>query len=143
MPTTLNPYLGFRDNAREAMTFYQSVFGGELALSTFGEFQASEDPAEADKIMHGMLTAANGLVLMGADTPNGMDLASGSSISVSLSGDDEAELRGYWEKLSGDGGSVTVPLEPAPWGDIFGMCTDRFGTAWLVNVNNPQTAPAS
>lgn len=143
MPTTLNPYLGFRDNAREAMTFYQSVFGGELALSTFGEFQASEDPAEADKIMHGMLTAANGLVLMGADTPNGMDLASGSSISVSLSGDDETELRGYWDKLSGDGGSVTVPLEPAPWGDIFGMCTDRFGTAWLVNVNNPQAAPAS
>lgn len=143
MPTTLNPYLGFRDNAREAMTFYQSVFGGDLALSTFGEFQASEDPAEADKIMHGMLTANNGLVLMGADTPNGMDLAQGSSISVSLSGDDESELRGYWDKLSGDGGSVTVPLEPAPWGDIFGMCTDKFGTAWLVNVNNPQAAPAS
>lgn len=143
MPTTLNPYLGFRDNAREAMTFYQSVFGGDLALSTFGEFQASEDPAEADKIMHGMLTTDKGLVLMGADTPNGMDLAQGSSISVSLSGDDEAELRGYWEKLSGDGGSVTVPLEPAPWGDIFGMCTDKFGTAWLVNVNNPQAGPAS
>lgn len=143
MPTTLNPYLGFRDNAREAMTFYQSVFGGDLALSTFGEFQASEDPAEADKIMHGMLTANNGLVLMGADTPNGMDLAQGSSISVSLSGDDEAELRGYWDKLSGDGGTVTVPLERAPWGDIFGMCTDKFGTAWLVNVNSPQAAPAS
>lgn len=142
MPTTLNPYLGFRENAREAMTFYQSVFGGDLALSTFGEFHASEDPAEADKIMHGMLTASNGLVLMGADTPNGMDLATGSSISVSLSGDDEAELRGYWVKLTADGGTVTVPLERAPWGDIFGMCTDRFGTAWLVNINNP-VAPAS
>ncbi|MCU1516294.1 MAG: hypothetical protein JWQ75_1015 [Pseudarthrobacter sp.] len=142
MPTTLNPYLGFRDNARDAMTFYQSVFGGELALSTFGEFQASEDPAEADKIMHGMLTAGNGLVLMGADTPNGMDLANGSSISVSISGDDEAELRGYWDKLT-EGGTVTVPLEPAPWGDVFGMCTDKFGTAWLVNVNNPEAAPAS
>ncbi|MBE4720338.1 VOC family protein [Pseudarthrobacter sp. AB1] len=143
MPMTLNPYLGFRENAREAMTFYQSVFGGDLALSTFGEFHASEDPAESDKIMHGMLTASNGLVLMGADTPNGMDLPTGSSISVSLSGDDEAELRGYWDKLSADGGTVTVPLEPAPWGDIFGMCTDRFGTAWLVNVTNPQAAPAS
>lgn len=143
MPTTLNPYLGFRENAREAMTFYQSVFGGDLALSTFGEFHASEDPAEADKIMHGMLTASNGLVLMGADTPNGMELATGSSISVSLSGDDEAELRGYWDKLSADGGTVTVPLERAPWGDIFGMCTDRFGTAWLVNINNPEAAPAS
>ncbi|MET3143173.1 UNVERIFIED_ORG: PhnB protein [Arthrobacter sp. UYEF2] len=142
MPMTLNPYLGFRENAREAMTFYQSVFGGDLALSTFGEFHASEDPAEANKIMHGILTASNGLVLMGADTPNGVDLASGSSISVSLSGDDEPELRGYWDKLTADGGTVTVPLERAPWGDIFGMCTDRFGTAWLVNVNNPQAAPA-
>jgi PhnB protein len=140
MPTTLNPYLGFRDNAREALTFYQSVFGGELALSTFGEFQASEDPAEADKIMHGMLTTPNGLVLMGSDTPNSMEASTGSSISISLSGDDEAELRGYWDKLAGDGGTVTVPLEKAPWGDTFGMCTDRFGTAWLVNVNNPAHA---
>jgi PhnB protein len=140
MPTTLNPYLGFRDNAREALTFYQSVFGGELALSTFGEFQASEDPAEAEKIMHGMLTTPKGLVLMGSDTPNSMEASTGSSISISLSGDDEAELRGYWDKLAGDGGTVTVPLEKAPWGDTFGMCTDRFGTAWLVNVNNPAHA---
>ncbi|MET4591580.1 VOC family protein [Arthrobacter sp. 754] len=144
MPTTLNPYLGFRDNAREALTFYQSVFGGDLALSTFGEFQASEDPAEVDKIMHGMLTSPKGLILMGADTPNSMEASTGSSISISLSGDDEAELRGYWDKLSGDGGTVTVPMEPAPWGDIFGMCTDRFGTAWLVNVNGAaQAAPAT
>jgi PhnB protein len=140
MPTTLNPYLGFRDNAREALTFYQSVFGGELALSTFGEFQASEDPAEAEKIMHGMLTTPKGLILMGSDTPNSMEASTGSSISISLSGDDEAELRGYWDKLAGDGGTVTVPLEKAPWGDTFGMCTDRFGTAWLVNVNNPAHA---
>jgi PhnB protein len=140
MPTTLNPYLGFRDNAREAMNFYQSVFGGDLALSTFGEFQASEDPAEAEKIMHGMLTTTQGLVLMGADTPNGMEFSGGSSISISLSGDDESELRGYYEKLSGNGGTVTVPMEQAPWGDVFGMCTDRFGVAWLVNVNNPEAA---
>ncbi|WP_461174774.1 VOC family protein [Arthrobacter sp. Z1-9] len=140
MPTTLNPYLGFRDNAREAMNFYQSVFGGELTLSTFGEFQASEDPAEAEKIMHGMLTTTQGLVLMGADTPNSMEFSAGSAISISLSGDDEAELRGYYEKLSGNGGHVTVPMEQAPWGDVFGMCTDRFGVAWLVNVNNPEAA---
>ena len=131
--TTLNPYLSFRDNAKEAMTFYQSVFGGQLALSTFGEYHASEDPAEQDKIMHGMLTAEKGMVLMGADTPNGMDYTPGSSISVSLSGSDEAELRGYFDKLA-DGGKVTVPMEQAPWGDIFGMCTDKFGTDWLVNV---------
>ena len=99
MPTMLNPYLGFRDTAREAMEFYQSVFGGELMLSTFAEMHASEDPAEQDKIMHGMLTSPSGLVLMGADTPNSMDYTPGDNFSVSLSGDDEAELRGYWDEL--------------------------------------------
>jgi PhnB protein len=74
-----------------------------------------------------------------------MDYTPGTSISVSLSGEDEGELRGYYDKLSGEGGTVTVPMERAPWGDIFGMCTDRFGIAWLVNVNAPggQAAPAS
>ena len=133
MPTRLNPYLGFRDNAREAMTYYQSVFGGELTMSTFGEFQASEDPGEQDKIMHAMLTTDSGMVLMGADTPNGMNYNPGHNFSVSLSGEDEAELRGYWDRLSSDG-TVTVPFEPAPWGDTFGMCTDKFGIQWMVNI---------
>jgi PhnB protein len=133
MSHRLNPYLGFRDNAREAMEFYQTVFGGELTISTFGELQASEDPAEADKIMHAMLEAPDGLTLMGADTPNSMDFSPGNTMSVSLSGDDEDVLRGYWDKLSGSG-SVTVPLEKAPWGDSFGMCNDKFGIAWLVNI---------
>lgn len=136
--TTLNPYLGFRDNAREAMTFYQTVFGGELNMSTFADFHASEDPAEQDKIMHAMLSGDKGLVLMGADTPNSMDYTPGNTFSVSLSGADESELRGYWDKLA-DGGTVTVPLEKAPWGDIFGMCKDRFGVDWLVNIA-PATA---
>ncbi|MCA4131424.1 VOC family protein [Arthrobacter sp. M4] len=137
MATLLNPYLGFRDNAREAMKFYQSVFGGELNISTFGDFQASQDPAEQDKVMHAMLVAENGLVLMGADTPNAMDYTPGNNFSVSLSGEDEALLRGYWDKLV-DGGNVTMPLEKAPWGDTFGMLVDKFGVAWLVNVNAGQ-----
>jgi PhnB protein len=133
--TTLNPYLGFRDNAKEAMTFYQSVFGGDLAMSTFGEYHASEEAAEQDKIMHAMLTTENGMVLMGADTPNGMDYTPGTNFSVSLSGSgsEEAELRGYFDKLA-EGGTIAMPLEKAPWGDTFGMCKDRFGVDWLVNI---------
>jgi len=137
MSTKLNPYLGFRDNARAAMEFYQSVFGGELTLSTFADFHASEDPAEKDHIMHGMLVTDNGLTLMGADTPNHMKYMPGDNYSVSLSGEDEAELRHYWEGISA-GGTVTVPLEKAPWGDLFGMCADKFGVNWLVNVNSDQ-----
>ncbi|MBU8865966.1 MULTISPECIES: VOC family protein [Paenarthrobacter] len=139
MTTRLNPYISFRDNARDAINFYESVFGGELTLSTFGEFQASQDPAEAEKVMHAMLVTPNGLTLMAADTPNGMDYNPGNNISVSLSGqsEDEGELRGYWDKLA-DGGTVTMPLESAPWGDTFGMCVDKFGIAWLVNIAGAQ-----
>ncbi len=136
MPTRLNPYLGFRDNARQAMEFYRSVFGGDLTMSTFAEFQASQDPAEGPKIMHAMLIAPNGFVLMGADTPKDRPHTPGDTYSVSLSGDDEAELRGYWDKLS-PGAKVTWPLAKAPWGDTFGMLTDRFGVSWMVNIAGP------
>ncbi|WP_026536553.1 VOC family protein [Arthrobacter sp. H14] len=140
MSARLNPYISFRDTARQAMDFYHSVFGGELTRSTFGEFHASEDPAEQDKIMHSMLETDSGFTLMVADTPNGMDYNQGANISVSLSGgqDAESELRGYWEKLS-DGGNVQEQLAQAPWGDFFGMCTDKFGINWLVNIAGPQS----
>jgi len=133
MTTRLNPYLSFSDTARQAMEFYQSVFGGDLTISTFGEMHASDDPAEQDKVMHASLETPGGLTLMASDTPAGMHLTPGSTITVSLSGDDEAELRGYWEKLS-DGGQVTMPFEKAPWGDFFGMCTDKFGIPWMVDA---------
>lgn len=139
MTSRLNPYISFRDNARDAITFYESVFGGDLTISTFGDYQASQDPEEADKVMHGMLVSPNGLTLMASDTPNGMEYNPGNNISISLSGEssDEAELRGYWDKLA-EGGTITMPLESAPWGDVFGMCVDKFGIAWLVNIAGEQ-----
>ena len=133
MPTRLNPYLGFRGNAREAMTLYHSVLGGDLTLSTFSEMHAAESPDEADLVMHSQLIGTTGLALMGSDTPNRMPYTPGDTYSVSLSGDDEAELTGYWDKLL-DGAAVLAPLEQAPWGDSFGMLKDRFGTTWLVNI---------
>lgn len=87
--------------------------------------------------MHGMLETASGFTLMGADTPPGTEHRSGNNIAVSLGGDDAAELRGYWEKLC-DGGTVSVPLETQMWGDEFGMCDDRFGITWVVNISQPQ-----
>ncbi|MFF4352890.1 VOC family protein [Streptomyces sp. NPDC001530] len=136
MESRLNPYISFDGNARQAMEFYKEVFGGALRLNTFGEFGQKDTP-EADKIMHSMLETPSGFTLMGADTPPGMELAKGNNFSVSLSGDDDTELRGYWDKLSADG-SVSVPLEKQVWGDVFGMCTDRFGIPWMVNIAQPQ-----
>ena len=138
MASRLNPYLSFRDNAREAMEFYQGVFGGKLDMTTFKEFDVPRTP-EDDKIMHAMLEAPNGMVLMGADTPNGMEHTPGSTISVSLSGDDEAELRGYYDKLK-EGGTETMPMAKAPWGDSFGMLKDRYGIDWLVNISGQPAA---
>ena len=134
MASRLNPYLSFRDDARQAMEFYKGVFGGTLTLNTFGEF-GSPEGADADKVMHAQLEAENGFTLMASDTPAGMDHNPGTNISVSLSGDDADDLRGYWDKLS-DGGTVVMPMDKAPWGDIFGMCADKYGTNWLVNVNS-------
>lgn len=137
MPVLLTPYLSFRAEAREAMEFYHSVFGGELTLSTFSDFNANENPVEADKIMHGHL-AAGDLNLMGADTPNEMPFEAGTNFAVSLSGgpEDEARLREYWERLLEDG-DVTVELDTSPWGDTFGMLVDRYGIQWMVSIGRP------
>jgi PhnB protein len=142
MSSTLNPYLSFRDSAREAMAFYQSVLGGELTQNTFADFGLSDDPAEKDKIMHSSLATTAGFTLMGADTPAAEELTLGNTVAVSLSGDNEAELRGYWEKLA-EGATIIQPLSKAPWGDSFGMLTDRFGIGWLVNIASVETPPDS
>lgn len=133
MKSRLNPYISFKDNAREAMEFYKTVFGGELVLNTFKEFNASQDPSEDNKIMHSMLEADNGIKFMAADTPSSMEYHPGTNMSMSLSGDNEEELKGYWDKLSA-GATIEQPLEKAPWGDTFGMLTDKFGIHWLVNI---------
>jgi PhnB protein len=136
MASRLNPYLNFDGDARQAMEFYKDVFGGELNLNTFGEFGSEGSPG-ADKIMHAQLETANGFTLMASDTPPGMQRNPGDSMAISLSGTDAGELRGYWEKLS-DGGTVTMPMEKQMWGDEFGMCTDRFGVPWMVNITQSQ-----
>ena len=136
MASRLNPYISFGDNARQAMEYYKEVFGGTLALSTFGEFGQADSPI-ADKIMHGMLETDQGFTIMGADTPPGMDRNPGDNITVSLSGDDADQLRGYWEKLS-NSGKVITPLEKQMWGDEFGMCVDQFGIPWMVNITAAQ-----
>ncbi len=133
MQSRLNPYISFKDNTREAMEFYKTVFGGKLDQTTFKEGGMTNNPSDENKIMHAMLIADNGIVFMASDTPPGMEHHSGSSINMSLSGDNEEELRGYWDKLA-VGGTVTLPLEKAPWGDTFGMVNDKFGIAWMVNI---------
>ena len=132
MASQLNPYLNFAGNAREAMEFYQSVFGGELTVSTFADFNAPVADDEAGLTMHAALVTDR-LTLFASDTPSHMDYAPAAGFSVSLSGTDAETLRSYWNGLS-DGATIGMPLAPAPWGDEFGQLVDKFGISWLVNI---------
>ena len=134
MASLLNPYLTLPGTTKEAMEFYQGVFGGTLAVNTFGEY-GEQDPDLAGQVMHARLETDGGFTLMASDPPPGTAVQSGNTMAISLSGDDADDLRGYWETLSA-GGEVTMPLEKQMWGDVFGMCTDRFGLPWMVNITD-------
>lgn len=138
MQTKLNPYISFQGNTREAMEFYKTVFGGKLEFSTFGEAAQETQGVKPDDIMHAVLIADNGITLMAADAATGMrEFVVGTNISISLSGDNEQELTDYYNKLV-EGGKEEQALTKAPWGDTFGMCIDKFGIFWMVNITAPK-----
>lgn len=132
MGMRLNPYLAFNGNAREAMESYQSILGGELSINTFGDFGDPAAPG-ANQIMHSQLETPAGFTLMGADVPPGMDFQPGRTVTISISGDEDETMRGYWARLS-EGATISMELEKQMWGDYFGELTDRFGIAWLINI---------
>ena len=140
MTANLNPYLNFRGTAREALSFYQSVFGGEQRVSTFRDYGMPVAEGEEDLLMHGQLQGPNAPLLMVSDVPSHMTYTPGeNTFSVSLSGDDETLLTRWWNALS-EGAEVAQPLQKAPWGDSFGMLTDRFGVSWLINIAGSRQA---
>lgn len=136
------PYISFRDNAAAALEFYQSVLGGSLNIMKMGDMPhpglAEEDHA---KVMHGQLDLESGFVLMASDTPLSMESDGGQRVTVTLFGDDPDELAGLFEKLA-EGGNVVEPFAQAPWGDHFGMLTDRFEVFWMLNASSGQQPAA-
>jgi len=132
MANKLNPYLTFIGKTRPAMEFYSSVFGGELNLQTFKDANAAQSPDQEELIMHGQLITEDGMTLMASDDPESENES--KNVSIAVSGEDETTLRGYWDKLA-DGATIIAPFERAPWGDTFGMLTDKFGIRWMINVS--------
>lgn len=135
MSSRLNPYLSFNGNARQAMDFYAGVFGGTLAINTWGEFRGADSP-DADRVGHAVLETEAGYTIMAGDVTSDTAYEPIASMSVSLSGDDADVLRSSWEQLAAHG-TVTMPLEKQAWGDEFGMCVDGFGVMWMVNISEP------
>ncbi len=127
----LHPYLMFEGNCRDAMEFYQRIFGGDLQFMTYGDMDGSCPDAMKNQIMHSTLMGEE-VELMAGDNPQETPLGAGK-INLSLSGFNEANLRSKFEALS-EGGQILVPLDKQMWGDIFGCFTDRFGVDWMVNI---------
>ncbi|TXK40791.1 VOC family protein [Nonomuraea sp. C10] len=127
-------HLNFRGDARPALEFYRSVFGGELTAVTYEDAGNVRNPAEADQVMWGQVIAGDGFHVMAYDVPAGMPWDRGeNSFFVSLRGETAEEVTTYWEKLSA-GATVARPLAPAEWAPLYGMLTDRFGVVWVLDV---------
>jgi PhnB protein len=139
---TLEPYLFFKGNGKEAMEFYKSVFGGELTMSTLGESpkevleQMKIDESRYGEIMHASLKGP--VNLMGSDSQMASEKA--AKVELSLGGTDEAQMKEIFDKLS-DGGNVRMPLSKQFWGDTFGMLTDKFGVDWNMNIGSNMDNP--
>lgn len=133
MSQQLNPYLTFKGDCAEAMAFYADALGGTLTLTTF-----RESGMDADGVMHASVDTDAGFHLFASDDMPGMGpvYVHGNDIQISIAGDEPDVLRGYWAGLT-DGGQVTVPLAPAPWGDEYGQFIDRFGITWHMNITPP------
>lgn len=127
----MNPYVNFDGTAREAFEFYKSIFGGEVTITTFGEAPMDTPPEAADLVMHAEYHT-DWFVLMGSDAI--MEGIFGTNFQLTLGGDDEPALTGYFNALS-EGGEVTMPLAPVPWGDTFGMLTDKYNVRWMVSIS--------
>jgi PhnB protein len=122
------PYLIFPGTAREALTFYQQVFGGELILNTFGEFGRHDGPGDA--IAHGILRGP--VSLFAADAGADEEPFRSAGLMFSLLGTTSApELRAWFDGLA-EGGTIREELQARPWGASDGQVVDRYGVRWLI-----------
>lgn len=140
MPVNVTPHLNFRGQARAALEFYQSVFGGSLVAITYADAQSVTARDEADQIMWGQVESDGGFRIMAYDVPSHTAYNPGViPVFVSVRGSDVAEITRYWETLV-DGADVVAPLAASQWAPIYGMLTDRFGVTWVLDVQAGQDA---
>ncbi len=130
-------HLNFRGDARKALEFYQSVFGGDTTIMSYQDAHNVQEPSEADQVMWGQVTTDNGFQVMAYDVPSRMSWDQGeNAFFVSVRGESSEEISAYWKKLSA-GATVVQPLEPAQWSPLYGMLKDQFGVVWVLDVISP------
>lgn len=134
MPVTTTTHLNFRGDARAALEFYQSIFGGEILAVTYADAHNVLDPSETDQLMWGQVQGDKGIHLMAYDVPVRMPYEQGvNSVFVSVRGQDAEEITTYWKGLT-EGATIAYDLSPAGWSPLYGMLKDRFGVVWVLDV---------
>ena len=129
-------HLNFRGQAREALGFYQSVFGGQVEAVSYKDAHSVTDESEADQLMWGQVAADNGFRVMAYDVPSHTPWNPGeNAFLIALQAATPEEVSAYWDKLS-DGASVITQLQPSQWSPLFGMLKDRFGASWALSVTS-------
>lgn len=135
MAMNVMPYISFESNAREALAFYQTIFGGTVTITTFGEYDDSLGPDAANLVMHGELDADANLIFFASDTPAGMPFNPGTRVALAIFGNEEFTMAKHYNALLDQGGTAQMPLEKAVWGDSYGSVTDRYGIEWMFNIS--------
>ena len=137
MSVATTTHLNFRGQARAALEFYQSVFGGQLVAVTYADAHSAQRPEEADQVLWGQVQSEHGFSVMAYDVPASRPYEPGTDpVFVSVRGTDADELRGHWQALS-EGATVKAPLNPSEWAPLYGMLTDRFGVTWVLDIAAP------
>ena len=132
--TTANIHLNFRGKARAALEFYQSVFGGHLAVVSYADAGAVQNPAEADQVLWGQVAAESGFRIMAYDVPSSLPWDPGTNaFFLSLRGTSPEQIKGYWEGLA-PSASIIQPLGTSPWSPLYGMLKDKFGITWVLDL---------
>jgi PhnB protein len=141
MSVSTTTHVNFRGQAREALEFYQSVFGGEAAIATYADIHAVEEPAQAGQVAFGRVDAPNGFTIMAYDVQPSKDYNPGQNpFYITLHGTQGDEIKTLWEGLASTATTILTPLAPAPFAPLYGMLTDRYGITWIVGAD---TAPDS
>lgn len=141
MSVTTTVHINFRGDARKALEFYQSVFGGDLMIATYADIQAVEDPAQADQVAFGRVTAPNGFDIMAYDVQPSKSYHPGeNAFYVTLQSTDTNEVKPLWDALSDGAAAILAPLAPAAFAPLYGMLTDRFNVTWIIGVEPPESS---
>lgn len=137
MSVATTTHINFDGHAREALEFYQSVFGGQVVIATYADIHQVDDPAQADSVAWGQAKAPNGFRVMAYDVQSTKPFNPGdNAFYIALRGTDADEIQSQWNGLAA-GATVLTPLTPAIFAPLYGMLTDRFGVTWIIDVAPP------